>query len=262
MAGVKVGFAGVPGKTVPRAHQLTVVAAEDAVADTPSQVLGDAAVVLNSQVGNAAAGIQLVGRDDGVGGAHGDAGLALAAMVFTGLVYGQGDVGVDFTEEKPAAGLTVEHQGVFALPAQPGFGRQRLFHHRGAVHKGAGKFTVAHFRPDSGGQCGKPFADQFVVIPAQRIARDVGLVFFAQHFHRLRIGWQVIHARRDDSQGAGLQRFRAKTFVAVGAHPLHLPLIAFGQPGFQVRFSGGQIRIGNADLLEAQFAAPLLDVFL
>ena len=47
----------------------------------------------------------------------------------------------------------------------------------------------------------------------------------------------------------------------MGGHPVHLALVAFFQPGFQVAFRSMQIRVGNADLLEAELPAPELDLF-
>ena len=260
MAGVEIGFAGVLGEAIPGTHELAVVAAENAVADAFAQVFGNAAFVFDGQVGNAAPGIQFIGRHNGVGGADGDAGFALAAMVFAGSIHRQGNVGVDLAQKEPAARFPVQHQGVLALPAQPGFRRQRFFHYRGAVHKSPSQLAVRHGLTNAPGQNRQALADQLVIVTAQGIAGYIGLVFLLQQLHRLGVRGQVIHARGNHPQGARFQLPGAKAFVAVGRHPVHLPLITFCQPRFQLRFFGVQIRIGNTDLLEAEFAAPLLDL--
>src|SRR5215470_4671679 len=71
---------------VPRAHELTVIASEDAVADRGTQLNRDGTVVLDGEVGDAAAGIELVRRDDGARRAGRDACLAGAAVRARGRV--------------------------------------------------------------------------------------------------------------------------------------------------------------------------------
>ena len=65
-----------------------------------------------------------------------DTGLAGPAMVFReGLVNGQGQIGIEFTQEKPGTGLGVNQVGVFSQPAKPGVACQCLFKHRGTIDK-------------------------------------------------------------------------------------------------------------------------------
>lgn len=70
-----------PGKLVPGADKLAVVATKNAVADAFAQVFGDAALMLDGQITDAAARIQPVGGDDGLCRANVDAAAATAAMV-------------------------------------------------------------------------------------------------------------------------------------------------------------------------------------
>ena len=77
-------------EAVPRAHELAVVAAIDAVADQRAQLLGDAPCELDGEVGDAAPRVELVGRDDRAGGADVDAARAGAAMSVAGGVAGSG----------------------------------------------------------------------------------------------------------------------------------------------------------------------------
>ena len=74
---------------VPRADREAVVAAEDAIADRPAELARDVARVLDREVGDAAPGVELVGRREGVGRADVEAGPAGAAMVALGRIGGE-----------------------------------------------------------------------------------------------------------------------------------------------------------------------------
>src|SRR5262245_57375598 len=63
---IEVGQLRRSGELVPRAGQLAVVAAVDAVADQWTKLLRDRAVVLDGQIGNAAPRVEPVWRDDGL----------------------------------------------------------------------------------------------------------------------------------------------------------------------------------------------------
>src|SRR5271156_6144991 len=80
---------------IPRAHQLTVIAPIDAVAKRRAQRLGYGALELDGQIGNAAARIELVRRDDGPGRAGRNAGAAAAAMGAARRIDRQRQVGID-----------------------------------------------------------------------------------------------------------------------------------------------------------------------
>jgi hypothetical protein len=56
-------------------------------------------------------------------------------MVFRGRIHRQGQVGVNFAQEKPAARFAVEQVAVLTDPAEPGFFRQRLLEYRGGIHE-------------------------------------------------------------------------------------------------------------------------------
>ena len=128
---------------VPRAHELAVVAAVDAVADRGAELLGDRAVVLDRQVGDAAARVEPVGRHDRARGADVDAGRAAAAVAGHGRVDRQRQVGEYLAEEEPGTVLPVEQVGVLADPAEPRIARERLLEHRRAV----GECAIARRRP-------------------------------------------------------------------------------------------------------------------
>ena len=77
------------GKLVPRADREAVVAAVDAVAHGGAELHRDRAVVLDAQVGEAAGGVELIGRGDRSRGADVDATAATAAVIVAGAVSGQ-----------------------------------------------------------------------------------------------------------------------------------------------------------------------------
>ncbi|ERO63384.1 hypothetical protein P308_02935 [Pseudomonas piscis] len=175
-----------------------------------------------------------------------------------GLVHWQRQVDEQFAEEEVAAGLAVEDQGVLADPAQAGLFGNGFFQHWRTVDEGA----VAEGPDDlldALGQLLHALADQLVVVAAQGIARDVGLGRLGQALGHLGVAGQVVHAQRNHAQGAGHQFRRARALVAVGAHVFHFTVVASGEPAFQMAFVFGKVQAADADLLEAQFAAPVLD---
>ena len=199
---VEVGQAAAPGKFVPRANQLAVVAAIDAVADQGAQFQRDRTWVFNGEVRNATARIEPVGRNNGLGWADVDAGRTAAAMRVHGTAGRQHQVEVDLAQEKQGAGFAVQHQRVFAAPPQATAHGQLGLEHRGRV----GKHAVAqasHCALDTQAQGLQPLAQHFVVVPSARVERHRALQRSAQarEFDTLpALGGgcrQVIHARRE-----------------------------------------------------------------
>src|SRR5690606_9002152 len=80
VAGAEIRLVGAARELVPGADQLAVVAAVDAVAHRRAQFLGDGAVVLDREVGDAASRVDPVGRGDRAGGTCGNAAAAGAAV--------------------------------------------------------------------------------------------------------------------------------------------------------------------------------------
>src|SRR5260221_265583 len=79
-------LAGLRGELVPRTHRQAVVAAEDPVADGGPELRRNDPLMLDRQIGDAAARIQLVRRREGVGRADVQAAAAAPAMVGLGGV--------------------------------------------------------------------------------------------------------------------------------------------------------------------------------
>src|SRR5687768_2537424 len=88
VTGLKILFPRRLGEAIPGTDQLAVVAAVDPVADQRPQLLGDGALVLDGEVGDAAAGIQLVGAADRLCRADVDAAFAGSTMILFRKIYG------------------------------------------------------------------------------------------------------------------------------------------------------------------------------
>src|SRR6056297_2856710 len=243
LARLEVVLAAELRVAVPRAYRLAVVAAVDAVAYGFAEFKRNRALEFYRQVGNAASGIEPVRGRDRLGRADVDAFAARPAVVAHRLVGFELDVGIDFAEKEPTPGMPIQQVGVLAYPAQPGLGRQRLLHHGCRV----GEHAVAE-RADFGldllRQLLEPASQRLVIVAADRIARDAGLVRLSQkRFERRCVG----------RQGA---------FATVARHPVHVAMLALGQPLIQLTLGVGQVGIGEPDLLEPEFGAPLPDTRL
>ena len=137
MAGRVVSLLADAGEFVPRADQLTIIAAEDPVTHGPAELDRDTAAQLNGEIGDAAFRIHLVGRDKRIGRADIETGAAATAVVCCGFIDRQGQIGEKLTKEKPGAGLLVNQHRILADPAQPGLLCQCPFQNRCAVDKRA-----------------------------------------------------------------------------------------------------------------------------
>ncbi len=84
---------------VPGADGETIVAAVDPIADRGSKLMGDRTLVLDREIGDAAARVEPVGRGERPRRAGVEAGAALTAMVRFGRVGRQVEVGQDRAQE-------------------------------------------------------------------------------------------------------------------------------------------------------------------
>ncbi len=170
----------------------------------------------------------------------------------------QRQVGEDLAEKEPRAVVPVEQVGVLADPAEARVARERLLEHRSAV----GERTIAGRTDRRGkaiGQSREPRAQHLVIVAAERIARDVAESAVGEHGLRLGRAGPVVHARSDHAQRAGHQFRGPGALRAVTLHVAHFAVPARGQPVEQPSLVVGQLDGRDADLLEAEFAAPGLD---
>lgn len=170
---LKIGLVGGLRELVPGAVQLAVVAAVNPVADGFAELLRNGAVEFDGQVGDTAAGVEQVGRDDGMGRADVEAGPAAAAVAARRPVDRQRQVGIQLAEEKPGTVPSIDQVGVFSDPAESRLFGDRFFQHRGAVDEDAiAEGTCRGL--DASGEGAQPAAQQLVVIATQRVTRNVG----------------------------------------------------------------------------------------
>ena len=203
MPRLEIAFARWPGKTVPWTDHLAVVAAEHPIADQRPEFFGNRAFEFDGQVGDAAAGIQHIGPHEGIGRADVQAsGAAAAVLGGVGRVFRQGQVDEQLAEKEVAAGFAVQYQGVLANPAQAGLFGDRFLEHRSAVDESA-IAEGADDRLNFFCQLLHTFTDQFVVIAAQRIARDISFLRLCQALGHFGVARQVVHAQGNHSKGAG-----------------------------------------------------------
>ncbi len=244
---------------IPRADQLAVVAAVDAIADRTAELLGDRTVELDREIGDAASRIEFVGRHDRACRAGLDARGTAAAVRGNGLIDGQRQVREDLAEEEPRAVVTVEQVGVLADPAEARVACQRLFEHGGTVRECAITGAPRRCRQPVGQPC-KPVAQHLVIVAAQRVAGNVAEAGVREHALGARRRRPVIHPRCDYPHGARHDLVGPRAARAVTRHVMHLAVPVRRQPVEQASFVFRQPHARNADLLEAEFAAPFLDL--
>src|SRR5580692_10502763 len=129
----EVFLGGGAGELVPRADQLAVVAAVDAIADGVAQLDRDRTRELDGEIGDAAPRIEPIGGDDGAGGAGRQTGAAGPAMRGARGIERQLQAQVNLPDEEKRPGARVDEIGVFADPPEPGIARERLLENRRAV---------------------------------------------------------------------------------------------------------------------------------
>src|SRR4029077_3009999 len=88
---------------VPGTHGEAIVAAEDAVGHGLAKLRRDMSLMLDGEVGDAGARIELIGRDKGPGRANIEATAASAAMILLWRIGSDLDSGEDRAEEQPRA---------------------------------------------------------------------------------------------------------------------------------------------------------------
>ena len=259
MARREVALGGELGELVPRAHELAVVAAVDAVAQRLAELRGNRGAQLDRQIRNATRRVQLVRRDDRAGRTDIDAGTAGAAVVGRRLIERQRQVGEDLAKKEPRAGVAMEQVGVLADPAEAGVARERFLQDRAAVDEHTVRARGA-VRADFLGELREPSAQHFVIVAAERVAGHVRTLGIAEHFVRIAcLRWQVVHARCDDSQRSRDQLLRPGAAAAVPLHVVHGAVPALLQPAHQSFFVRGDVDARYAHLLKAELAAPLAD---
>ena len=203
------------------ADLLADIAAKDPVAELRPQLARDRAALLDGLEGEAARGVDGVGRDDGPGRAAIEADAAAAAVLVEGRIRLQIELQQQLAQHHPRAMPGHDDAGVLAIPAQPGAGRDGAIDDAARGRSGNGR------RPDSptrysiagvqGAACGR---QERVVIRAAGIAADAAaghaVIWLA------RILPPVGDADGEDGERLGDQRLLDRTTPrALGGEPGH-----------------------------------------
>lgn len=207
---MEVAFAGELCPAVPWANIEAVVTAKQVVADGAAELERDGAFVLDSEVADTLAGVELVGGGDGLSRADIDAPGAGAAAVFLRLIRFKIEGGENGAQKKPLAFFGVQQNGVFALPSETGLLGDGFFEEWAGVNVGA--VFPAPFA-ENGAEVFKAFVDELVVIAAEGVFGDAAAA--------LGLGLQVIHADHDKGFGLWHEFFGISAAFRVLRHPLH-----------------------------------------
>ncbi|QTK79901.1 hypothetical protein AT6N2_C2270 [Agrobacterium tumefaciens] len=223
LARLQLHFGGARRKLVPRTGGKTVVAAIDAIADHRPEFVRDRPLVLNGEIGDAAARIQLVGSGEGCRGAGVEAGAAGAAMILLGLIETQLGRGEHAAQKQPGAMAAADEIGMFALPAETGRGGKRLFHYRGSVDEDLHILTGAGSK--ARGDLLQPPLDDVMVIAVAGIDRNGCLVRFQKQVARVFLR-AVIETEHDDGAHITPERFGFRPTRLGFLHPRHGAVVA------------------------------------
>ena len=137
--------------------------------------------------------------------------------------------------------LARDQHGVLALPAEPGGGGERLFHHRRGVDE---DFDVcAALAGEPRRELLQLALEDVVVVLALRVDGDGAAHWVIQRLERIGLGC-VAHAQHDDRAHIGPQTVRAAPPLGVRRHPFHVAVAAGGEK-FAKALAGGARGIGR-----------------
>ena len=219
------------GESIPRAGLEAVITAEDSVADGGAQLGRDRASEFDSEVGDAAPGVEDEGEEDGLGGTGGDTAAASAAAVFFRRIGGQFCGGEDFGEEKPVAEGTADEVGVFSDEADAGALSKVSFENGTGVNipkSGGGMRSLAD-------GCGEGFefpGEDLVIVGIAGVAGDDA----SAGFSRRRLGrvlsvvLEVAGCQSDDAANLGQNVSGIESFFLVSFQIGHLSVPPKGEP--------------------------------
>ena len=217
--------------------------------------------MLDRQVRDAAARIELVRRGDRARRADLDAARARAATVGDRFIRRQGEIGEDLAEEEHRAGILRQQQRVLAAPAEARLARQFHLEHRRGVRRDA-VAERSHGLLDALGQRLQSAAQHLVIVAATRVERHhcgIGILEATQLARgpvERSIPRQVVHAHRDGAAGARQQARRVCAQRGMPLHVIHVAVATGREPRLQPLGRLGQVEIGDADLGKAELRAP------
>ena len=237
-----------PRKTIPRADGQTIVAPENPVAYSRAQFHRDGPFQLDGQIRNAAARVQLEGRDDGGCGAGVQAAPASSAMIPLRRVRRQFERGNDLRQKKPVAQLPADEVRMFADETQSSPLRQIPLQQRPRVHVPQRARPAAAQFGDMRRQNLEPRANHLVIIGKARVTGD----FTGRIWNISRIA----HRQRNDAPRRRQHLTRLDSFGGAAFQVSHLPVAARFQPMLKLRRGIRRPGGGEPARVEAQFQRP------
>ena len=143
---------------------------------------------------------------------------------------------------------------MLALPAEPGRLRQRLLHDGSGIDEDLDVGAAA--RGEQTGDALQLALDDVVIVASPRIERDRRLVWLGEHGERIAFAG-IVHAEHDDGADLAPELARIGALRLPLRHPVHLALIAMGEPGFEaLRRPRDRIGRGDAHHREALSERP------
>ena len=211
---------------VPGASGETVVAAENAIAHGLAELRRDVTLMLDGEVGDAAARIDLIGRRERARRADVETPSAAAAMILFRLVRRNHGRREDRADEEPGAEFARDKVRVLSLPAETCRGGKRLLHDGGGVDE----HLHLSFRQGLDG-AGKRFElrlEHAVIVGALRIDRDCPARALAENSERI-AGRTIVEAEHDDALRLRPKRPWALAPVGSRCEPVHVAVPALGE---------------------------------
>ena len=176
--------------------------------------------------------------------------MATATIVRCHFIGGQVERGEDGAEKQPRTEIARHHIGVLALPPEPRFRRQRLFHHGGGIDEHL-QFAARSLDHPAGERL-QGLLDDVMIVGPLRINRDAADPRFPRQPHRI-LARRIAHPQHDQAPRLGPKPLRPAALVLAGLHPHHRSMRARRQPFVEpLGAFGGGIGAREAATGEAQ----------
>lgn len=228
---VEVGEGVTAGPQVPGADELAVVATEDPVPEEGAELDGDRPVVLDREIGDAAAGVEAVGGGERARRTHLEAGPATPTAVRCGGRVGrEREIRQDFAEQAGGTALGMNETGVFSDPAETGLDGVGFFHEGSAVGQHPETVGRAGEKGEGAGEAAQTDAERPVVIAPEGVAGHVSPRAIGQHPERLAPLEGVVGGEDEDPKRAGLESRGVEAVESGARHVAHRPVAALVEP--------------------------------
>ena len=236
---------------VPRARALAEVAAELPLAHPRPELGLDLAAMLDGEVRDAPAGVEHVGRHEGLGGAGVETGAARAAAIRQRRIALELGGGQQHADEEPRPEARPQQHRVLADPAEARPRREIALEHGARVDVSAAPRATRLF--EIGAEPVEPGRDHVVIVAAPGVAR---------HGRPRRIGGlALVVVQRDGHDGGRARQHspRVEPLPEAPAQIAHAARMAGLDPALERRPVLGRLGGADGDRVEAERERPRLD---